>query len=98
MDIMTKFQGRRMSDFLTSKRRGRNLFFVSYFFELDCLTSGCSTYLAASRYQAKKIGRYIAHRSLSCERLSLSIAWQRDLHFSGWTIDKRRRPPSLEVD
>jgi hypothetical protein len=87
-----------MSDFLASKRNGRSLFFVTYSFEQDCVTSGSHAYLAASRYQAKKTGRTIARRALSCERLSIRRACQRDLLFTGWTIKTRRRAPSLEVD
>ncbi len=87
-----------MSDFLASKRNGRSLFFVTYSIELDCVTIGSRTYLAASRYQAKKIGRYIARRALSCERLEIRQACQRDLLFTGWTIKKRRSAPNIEID
>ena len=43
-------------------------------------------------------GRAGAIPALTCERLSIQRAWQRDLLFTGWTVEKRKHPPSLEVE
>jgi hypothetical protein len=67
------------------------IFFVDVYFAPDCMSTDSITLLVASRFQAKKVIRYVRARCLEFHGFRISIAWQRDLWSTGWVL-KRWRP------
>jgi hypothetical protein len=76
-------------------KRGRKVFFVDVYYELDCLTGGTTTLVVTSRRKAKKAIRYIRNRCLRFDGFAIKPAWQGDLAYTGWTVDRHTRPPPL---
>jgi hypothetical protein len=76
-------------------RRGRRVFFVDAYYDLDCVIEGKTTLVVASRFKAKKIIRYIRPRCLKFHGSRIQAAWQRDLFSTDWAVNRRVRPPEL---
>ena len=76
-------------------KRGRKVFFVDVYYELDCLTGGTTTFVVASRGKAKKTIRYIRARCLRFDGFAIKPAWQGDLAFTGWAVNRRTCPPPM---
>jgi hypothetical protein len=70
-------------------KQGRTVFFVDVSYSLDCLTCGTSSFLVASRHQAKKVIRYIRRRCLKFHYAKIQPAFQHDLHGTSWKIERR---------
>ena len=79
----------------STRKRGRKVFFVDAFYELDCVTEGKTTLVVASRRQAKNAVRYIRARCLQFHGSTIRPARQGDLFFTGWTVNRRAYPPEL---
>ena len=74
---------------------GRKVFFVDVYYDFDCINEGTTSLVVASRFQAKKIIRYVRARCLEFHGSRISAACQRDLRFTGWKIERRKHPPEL---
>jgi hypothetical protein len=81
----------RKSLWLNGEDAERAVFFVGVYFVPDCMSADRITLLVTSRFQAKKVIRYVRARCLKFHGFRTSIAWQRDLWSTGWVL-KRWRP------
>ena len=69
--------------------RSRKVFFVILYYDEDCLTPVRGEFVVASRRQAKKAIHHIRSRCLEFHGVRIDAAWQRDLRFTGWTVNRR---------
>ena len=80
---------------LIRAQRRRNVFFVDVYYDFDCLTPSTLTLVVASRWRAKRVIRYVRRHCLEFHRAKIQTAWQRDLHDTGWAVERRTRAPEL---
>jgi hypothetical protein len=72
------------------RKRGRRVFFVTAYYEEDCLTSELRhEVVVASRRQAKKLIRYVRSRCLEFHGAEILPARQDDIRGTGWTVNRR---------
>src|SRR5258708_6360399 len=80
---------------LIRAQRRRDGFFFFVYYDFYFFTPSTLTLVVASRWRAKKVIRYVRRHCLEFHRAKIQTAWQRDLHHSGWAVERRTRAPEL---
>ena len=77
-----------VEDLARPVNRSRKVFFVTLYYDEDCLTPVRRELVVASRRQAKKAIRYVRSRCLEFHDARIDAARQRDLRFTGWMVNR----------